>query len=424
MADHRKSFRPRRLSRDGRLLPRGRLFGAALALLGALLLAGPAFAQDIGLRNGKASLDAGKYDQAARQLSATVNDQRATPAQAAEALYLRGIAYRKLGQPGRAIADLGAGIWLGLSGSDKARALVNKGLAYRAVGLTSQAEAALSEARRASPGEAEKFLSQDGATAVATAGSESFSSEGSSSGSSGESVWSRIVPGFGSTSSPPPAPAAEAAAPSPAPAPTAEAAPSSGWSASVSERGTEEGGTTRVGRWFGSLTGESAPAPEQAAAPVTPAPAPAPQTTTSAPKTAAAPPSSASWSANTTTTSAAAESEGGTAVGRWFARATDSAPSTAVTETPRAAPRGGGYTVQLANSRSQAEAQALWKQAQRSNAQLASAAPRIEKVDIGSFGTFYSVKIGPFADEAEGARICNALKRGGTDCSVVAPDGP
>src|SRR5690606_24249123 len=110
-----------------------------------------------------------------------------------------------------------------------------------------------------------------------------------------------------------------------------------------------------------------------------------------------------------------------------FSRATDSPPATgpAASETPRAAlPRGGGYTVQLANSRSQAEAEALWKQAQRSNRQLASAAPRIEKVDIGSFGTFYSVKSGPFADEAEGARLCNALKRGGTDCSVVAPDGP
>jgi hypothetical protein len=61
---------------------------------------------------------------------------------------------------------------------------------------------------------------------------------------------------------------------------------------------------------------------------------------------------------------------------------------------------------------------------QRSNGQLASAAPQIEKVDIGSFGTFYSLKIGPFASQADGTKLCNALKRGGTDCSVVSPDGP
>jgi hypothetical protein len=80
--------------------------------------------------------------------------------------------------------------------------------------------------------------------------------------------------------------------------------------------------------------------------------------------------------------------------------------------------------VQLANSRSQADAQALWKQASKSNGQLAGTAPQIEKVDIGSFGTFYSLKIGPFASQAEGTKVCNALKRGGTDCSVVSPDGP
>jgi hypothetical protein len=80
--------------------------------------------------------------------------------------------------------------------------------------------------------------------------------------------------------------------------------------------------------------------------------------------------------------------------------------------------------VQLANSRSKAEAEALWKKARSSNSQVASAGSSIEKVDIGSFGTFYSVKIGPFASESEGSKVCNALKRGGTDCSVVSPDGP
>jgi hypothetical protein len=80
--------------------------------------------------------------------------------------------------------------------------------------------------------------------------------------------------------------------------------------------------------------------------------------------------------------------------------------------------------VQLANSRSQAEANALWKQAKSKSRQLANVQPKIEKVDIGSFGTFYSLKVGPFASRSESTKVCNALKRSGTDCSIVSPDGP
>jgi len=416
MADHRKSFRPRRLAFDGRLLPRGRRIGAALALLGALST--PALAQDVGLKNGSASLEAGKYDAAIRQLSATVNDDNATQSQAARALMLRGIAYRKAGQPGRAVADLGAAVWLGLPSSDKARALVNKGLAYKAAGLSSQGDAELAEARRASSSsEVEKLIAQDGGAAVASAdGASSSAAETSSSeSSSGESVWSRLVPSFGgSTAVPPPAPPPEPAEP-PA-ARTAEAAPKSGWNAAVSDETAKPSGST-VSRWFGSLTGDSAPAaspPPPAAEAAAPKPAPPP-------KPAAAPPSSASWAANTETQKVVSNEDkgGSTAIGRWFSRGTDSAAPAATQSAS-----GGGYTVQLANSRSQADAQALWKKVQKSNGQLASAAPQIEKVNIGSFGTFYSLKIGPFRNEAESAKLCNALKRDGTDCSVVSPDGP
>jgi hypothetical protein len=94
MADHRKTFRPRHL-----------VLGASLLLVGSIL---PALAEDAGLKNGAASLAAGKYDNAVRQLSSTINAENAVAAEAARALYLRGIAYRKLGQPARAISDLGS----------------------------------------------------------------------------------------------------------------------------------------------------------------------------------------------------------------------------------------------------------------------------------------------------------------------------
>jgi len=414
MADHRKFFRPRLFSIGRRLLPRGGLIGAALALLGAL---GPVQAQDAGLKSGAASLEAGKYDSAVRQLSATVNHENASPEQAAKALYLRGIAYRKLGEPGRAIADLGAALWLGLPASDKVRALVNKGLAYKAAGLSSQGDAELDRARSASSSSTvQKLIAEDGGAVVASTSSATETSSSQSS-NSGESVWNRIVPSFGgaTTSAPPPPAEPEPAAPAPSSTRTAAAAPTAGWSASVTDETAEATSGNRVSRWFGSIAGDSAPTPTPAPAPE----APAPQAT---PKPAAAPPSAASWAANTETTkvvSEGADSGSGTAVGRWFSRTTstgESAPATAAT--------GGGYQVQLANSRSKAEAEALWKQVARSNQRLASASPQIEKVDIGSFGTFYSLKVGPFASEQEGSKVCNALKRAGTDCLVVSPGGP
>jgi len=415
MADHRKTFRPRRLAFGGRLLPRGRLFGAALALLGALSLA---HAQDAGLKSGAASLAAGKYESAVRQFSATVNDEDATPGQAAKALYLRGIAYRKLGEQGHAIADLGAAIWLGLPASDKVRALVNKGLAYKAAGQSSLGDAEIALARKASSSsEVDKIIAEAGGAVVASADVLTEASPGSDS-ASGSSVWSRLVPSFGggAASPPPPAPAAS----EPASTRTATAAPAAGWNASVTDETSEPSGNG-VSRWFGSLSGGSTPSPSPGPSTAPAAPAPAPKTT-AAPKTAAAPPSAASWAANTETTKVVSEgSNSGSGVGRWFSRSSEDAPSA-----PAAPPaaRGSGYHVQLANSRSQAEAEALWKQVSRANRQLASTAPRIEKVDIGSFGTFYSLKIGPFSNQAEGTKLCNSLKRSGTDCSVVSPDGP
>src|SRR5262249_28504578 len=137
----RKSFRARRLAFGGRLV---------LCLLVATVVAGAATAraQEAGLKSGAASLAAGKYNDAVRQLTATINSETASPAQAANGLYLRRIAYRRLGEPARAAADLGAAVWLGLPESDRVKALVNRGLAYRTAGLNNEAEAEFTSARR------------------------------------------------------------------------------------------------------------------------------------------------------------------------------------------------------------------------------------------------------------------------------------
>src|SRR3990170_5205132 len=175
MADNRKVFRARRLAFGGRCLPRACIFGASLALCAAFV---PAQAQDTGLRNGAASLAAGKYDAAVRQLSATINSDSASSGDAAKALYLRGIAYRKMGEPARAAADLGAAIWLGLPEADRVKALVNRGLAFKAAGLSKESEAEFASARKIGGSrEVDQLIADGGGTPEGAAAIAAFATE-------------------------------------------------------------------------------------------------------------------------------------------------------------------------------------------------------------------------------------------------------
>jgi cell division septation protein DedD len=104
---------------------------------------------------------------------------------------------------------------------------------------------------------------------------------------------------------------------------------------------------------------------------------------------------------------------------RWFSKSAEAEAPAAPAAAPAAASAGGEFRLQLATSRSEQEAQALWKKVSSENQAVAGAHPEIEKVDIGNFGTFYSLKIGPFPDKAESLKVCNALKRNGVDCSLA-----
>ena len=396
MADHRKCFRPRRHAFGGRFFPRGRIFGAALALLAAL---GPALAEDSGLTNGAASLAAGKYDNAVRQLSATVNSENGSPGEAAKALYLRGLAYRKLGQPARAIADLGAAIWLGLGEQDRVKALVNRGLAFQAAGLASQGEAEIALARKAGgSGTVDQLIAEGGGVAEGPAAIAAFSTEVRPEDQGGSSAAARAsaepLPGFNtSVSGGAPPPSTRTADSSPK---SAGDAPSS-WSTSASVEGEspKPSGGNRLTRWFGSVTDSSGSAASEP------------------PSTPAAPPSAPR----------AGDEGGGQSKGwgRWFNKKTAEAEPAAEPTAPPPSAAGGGYRLQLASSQSEEDAKALWKKVASANPELAAKQPEIEKVDIGNFGTFYSLKIGPFPDKAESLKLCNALKRSGVDCLLATP---
>ncbi len=266
MADNRKDFRPRRLAFGGRFFPRACGLAAALAIA---MASAAVQAEDAGLRNGAASLAAGKYDAAVRQLSSTINSDSAAPADAAMALYLRGIAYRKLGESARAIADLGAAIWLGLPAPDKIKAQVNRGLAYKSAGLSREGDAELAAARKAG-GNVEALIAEGGGPPPNAAAIAAFSTEVRPEGqaASSESVAVRNEP----------------AAP---PTRTANASPGA-WSTSVSDgqQPAESSSGNRLTRWFGSVTGSDSSAP---APPPEPAPAPQAATPPPPPKPARAP---------------------------------------------------------------------------------------------------------------------------------------
>jgi hypothetical protein len=382
------------------------------AVLGLLCLAAPiqAKAQEGGaLASGVAALNSGKYDNAVRQLSTAIASSSISPGEAAKALFLRGLAYRKMNQPARSISDLGAAIWLGLPPSDRLKAQVNRGLAYRAAGLNEQGEAELAAAKKANNEEVARLIAEDGGATSNNTAIAAFSTEvrAADAGSSSSAASNNSGPSFSSTvtaaNTPPPGRAADASpnwstsvssGPStsaPPPPPREEKAPAAGsWSTTTTDAAADNSssGSSRVGRWINSWKSDSssgAPPPQAESAPP-------PRAAEPAPRAQAAP--SSGWDAQTQIVTADARPAGDVA--------------------------GGSYTLQLAASRSQGEAEALYKQVAKQNPALASKAPDIQKTDLGGLGTFYRLQIGPFPDKAESLKLCNALKRGGVDCFLVA----
>jgi cell division septation protein DedD len=367
----------RPLPRDplsGKRLRRRVLALSALLAFGSFGLFTPAHAQEGGsVNSGASAFAAGKFDVTIRQMTAVLQGDKVEPSEAAKALYYRGLAYQKLGQHTRAIADLGAAVWLGLPASEHTAALANRSLAYRAAGLTSQADTELASARKGdSGGDVDRIVaSKGGAGSADTASITGFATE--------------VRPEGGRTTTIASASPAPASAPPPR---NTEAASPGSWTTTQQAEATaseEQSGGNRLSRWWGSVRGSSSESEPAAPAP--------------APRAAAAP------SAWTTQTQAAPETR----------------VATASPAAPVPSEGGGNYFLQLSPTRSEAEASVLWKTVTKQNAQLASLQPRIEKTDMGNLGTFYRLQIGPFPDKAESLKLCNALKRSGVDCFLVNP---
>ncbi len=96
-------------------------------------------------------------------------------------------------------------------------------------------------------------------------------------------------------------------------------------------------------------------------------------------------------------------------------------PCGAAATGPAAAARPEGkFRIQVGMVRTQAEARALAARVKQDHAaMLALREPEIDEAVVGNMGSFFRVRVGPFATAHESQAACAKLKGPGIDCLVV-----
>jgi cell division septation protein DedD len=197
---------------------------------------------------------------------------------------------------------------------------------------------------------------------------------------------------------------------------TRTASADQGWSTATTNQGPAQSpapaqsssGWSLGNAFAGLFGGTSSSSPSSASAQTSAPPPPAPDTTASieparpqATESAAPRPRTSAWSRNTEVSPAAAA-----------APAAASAP---------AAKPDGRFRIQVGMVRSEGEAQALAGKVRREHAAaLASRETEVDQTVVGNMGSFYRVRVGPYATQADGQAACAKLKGSGLDCMVVA----
>jgi cell division septation protein DedD len=104
------------------------------------------------------------------------------------------------------------------------------------------------------------------------------------------------------------------------------------------------------------------------------------------------------------------------------ASASDPAPPTplAAANVVQTAPSaGGGYLVQVASQKNEADAQVSYRALQNKfPAALGSRPPVIKRADLGDKGVYYRTMVGPFGSTEEAAQFCGNLKSAGGQCII------
>ena len=320
------------------------------------------------------ALEAGKLDNAAAALSAGLGAGSLPAGQTARALYYRGITYRRQNKPALAISDFTSALWLkgGLSEQQRADALQNRSAAYREAGLPDQAPGRWRPGRRSASAACSGAV--EGCIATRADGGDPVST-GSGARCQTASAGSR-----GSCS--------RASA-------RTDRADQSEFVAVVSA-GCSDRGSAAVRR--------------RAQPPAKPA-------------------ASRSWSSGTQVHTTAGRRSAATAAGRAGAAAAPAQGAASRGADRRccraaaAAPHrplllsAATSDYQVAAVRSAEEAQTIAAGLQsRYGRELAGRAPTIDQTVMGNMGTFYRVRIGPFASGTDGRALCDRLKTDGLSC--------
>lgn len=89
---------------------------------------------------------------------------------------------------------------------------------------------------------------------------------------------------------------------------------------------------------------------------------------------------------------------------------------------PQVAAGGGGFRIQLAAVKSEADAKAEWTRLQKAHADLLGGlAPTIQRADLGDQGIFYRIQGGPLTSGEAAQALCDKLKAKDQACLVVKP---
>jgi tetratricopeptide (TPR) repeat protein len=112
----------------------------------------------------------------------------------------------------------------------------------------------------------------------------------------------------------------------------------------------------------------------------------------------------------------------GTKTSAWSSQTEVRGGSGSAGESPAAAKPEGRFRIQIGMLRTEAEAQALSARVKREHPHaLGARETEIDEAVVGNMGSFYRVRIGPFASAQEGQAACAKLKGAGIDCLLVTP---
>jgi hypothetical protein len=105
--------------------------------------------------------------------------------------------------------------------------------------------------------------------------------------------------------------------------------------------------------------------------------------------------------------------------------AANTAPPPRAAAPPRPAPvvasAGGGFVVQVSSRRSEADAEAAYRNLQGKYTSVLNGQPHaVKRADLGAKGVFYRAVVGPYGTRDQAIQLCSSLKAAGGDCVVVA----